>query len=91
MLKIERSTKGNGLKIISLFAGLFLISACGVKGDPVPPQAPPPIGRGKPSYSKATMTLPEGKKKKMPEEKDWVDEEEEREKQQQQESNENEN
>lgn len=46
--------------------------ACGVKGDPVPPQAPPAIGRGKPSYSKATMTLP---KKKMPEEKDWIDEE----------------
>ena len=62
-----------------------LIAACGVKGDPVPPQVPPPIGRGKPSYSKATMTLP-GAKKKMPQEKDWMDEEESKE-----ESNEDEN
>ena len=75
---------------------IVFIAACGVKGDPVPPQAPPPIGRGKPSYSKATMTLPGGKRK-MPQEKDWVDEEEEKEKklqelkEQQEESNENEN
>ena len=57
---------------------LFLISfvflcACGVKGDPVPPQVPPPIGRGKPSYSKATMTKPGSKK--MPDERDWLEEE----------------
>lgn len=59
------------LSILNLiFIGGVLIS-CGVKGDPVPPQTPPPIGRGKPSYSKATMTLP---KKKMPEEKDWIEE-----------------
>ena len=69
------------MKIVLLFISLIFISACGVKGDPVPPQAPPPIGRGKPSYSKATMTLPENKRK-MPTEKDWIDEEEEKEKQQ---------
>lgn len=60
------------LKNVIFFSVLILTSSCGVKGDPVPPQAPSPIGRGKPSYSKATMTLPG---KKMPEEKDWVDEE----------------
>ena len=58
--------------LTSLFIFAWLV-ACGVKGDPVPPQTPPAIGRGKPSYSKATMTLP--KNKKMPEEKDWIDEE----------------
>ena len=67
----------------------ILATACGVKGDPVPPQVPPPIGRGKPSYSKATMTLPGGKKK-MPQEKDWMDEEDTKE-ENKEESNENEN
>lgn len=64
------------MKTILFFSGLIFLTACGVKGDPVPPQAPPPIGRGKPSYSKATMTLP-ASKKRMPQEKDWIDEEEE--------------
>lgn len=61
------------MKTYCLYIVLAFISACGVKGDPVPPQVPPPIGRGKPSYSKATMSLPE-QKRQMPKESDWVDE-----------------
>ena len=60
------------MRLVTISISWLFVAACGVKGDPVPPHAPPPIGRGKPSYSKATMTLP---KKKMPEEKDWLEEE----------------
>ena len=31
---------------------------CGVKGDPMPPEKPPELGRGKPSYSRATKGMP---------------------------------
>lgn len=27
---------------------------CGVKGDPIPPQKPPELGRGEPTYRRAT-------------------------------------
>lgn len=27
---------------------------CGVKGDPVPPERPPLLGRGRPTYRRAT-------------------------------------
>lgn len=30
---------------------------CGVRGDPVPPQRPVEIGRGKPSYKRATEKI----------------------------------
>lgn len=33
--------------LIVLFA---FIAGCGVKGRPVPPQTPPPLGRGEPMY-----------------------------------------
>ena len=37
-----------------LIAFCFLaMAACGVKGDPVPPEDPDYIGRGKPSFKKA--------------------------------------
>lgn len=40
----------------SSFALLILISLirCGVKGDPVPPDKPTEIGRGRPTYRRAT-------------------------------------
>ena len=31
----------------------FAIAACGVKGDPVPPEKPPELGRGRPTYKRA--------------------------------------
>lgn len=50
---------------------LFLIpfafvTGCGVRGDPVPPDTPPPLGRGEASFSKATQQVkPPAKKKKQ--------------------------
>lgn len=42
-------------------AGLVMfclwISACGVKGDPLPPLKPVELGRGQPSYKKASEKI----------------------------------
>lgn len=35
---------------------LFVVS-CGVKGDPLPPEKPVEIGRGRPTYKRATEPL----------------------------------
>ena len=40
-------------KTFHLVLGLILVSGCGVKGDPLPPETPPELGRGKPTYKKA--------------------------------------
>lgn len=42
--------------ILAQILGL-LILGCGVRGDPVPPQRPVEIGRGKPSYKRATEKI----------------------------------
>lgn len=34
--------------------GALFLSGCGVKGDPIPPQSPPHLGRGEPTYRRAT-------------------------------------
>lgn len=33
---------------------MFGILSCGVKGDPIPPASPPELGRGEPTYKRAT-------------------------------------
>ncbi|MNJ91027.1 hypothetical protein D3C87_86710 [compost metagenome] len=38
-------------KIIPLTLVVLFISACGVKGRPLPPTTPPPLGRGEPTKS----------------------------------------
>lgn len=37
-----------------LFLASVFIGGCGVKGAPLPPLTPPPLGRGEPTYSDAT-------------------------------------
>lgn len=57
-------------------AVLFLIpllGGCGVKGVPLPPLSPAPIGRGEPTFSKATENL-QIKKEKAKVEGDFDDE-----------------
>ena len=57
-------------------SGLALIMAgCGVKGDPLPPETAPRLGRGHPTYTKASKQLTPDfqssqRKKKDEEEKD---------------------
>ena len=50
---------------ISMAILMALLSACGVKGKPLPPTTPPVLGRGEPNFSKATENL-KLKKKKNP-------------------------
>ncbi|HMN67100.1 MAG TPA: hypothetical protein PKC28_01045 [Bdellovibrionales bacterium] len=43
----------NSPLIFSLWFTLVNLG-CGVKGDPLPPEKPPELGRGRPTYKKAT-------------------------------------
>lgn len=42
------------MKTSLLFIFLLGMSACGVKGDPLPPEKPAELGRGRPTYKRAT-------------------------------------
>ncbi|HEX7674405.1 MAG TPA: hypothetical protein VF412_09545 [Bdellovibrio sp.] len=42
-------------KITLVLLASLLPLGCGVKGLPLPPLTPPPIGRGEPTYSEATQ------------------------------------
>jgi hypothetical protein len=41
----------------NLALAFFFILGCGVKGDPIPPTKPPELGRGQPTYRKATEKI----------------------------------
>ncbi len=45
-----------GRCILTLIAALLLFG-CGVKGDPQPPVEMPPLGKGKPTFDKASKEL----------------------------------
>ena len=51
----------------------FFQFGCGVKGKPLPPTDPVTLGRGVPSYSKASETIGKDKKKKKVIQDDWED------------------
>lgn len=38
-------------------AVVFLQLGCGVRGDPMPPEKPVALGRGKPNYDRATENM----------------------------------
>ena len=44
------------LKVTRILPFLFCIG-CGVKGDPLPPEKPATLGRGEPSYKKASEDI----------------------------------
>lgn len=45
-------------KILFILVSVFVLSSCGVKSRPLPPDVPAPLGRGEPTKA------PEAKKKK---------------------------
>lgn len=51
----------------------FFQLGCGVKGKPLPPIDPVTLGRGVPSYSKASENIGKDKKKKNVIQDDWED------------------
>lgn len=46
--------KTKSLKILLLLAACVCVSACGVRGKPLPPEKPAELGRGQPSFKRAT-------------------------------------
>ena len=46
------------LKIVFIGIATLVLTACGVKGDPLPPKKPAEVGRGQPTYRKATEKIP---------------------------------
>lgn len=42
------------MKYIAVSICMFAMIGCGVKGDPIPPGTPAELGRGQPTYKKAT-------------------------------------
>ncbi|MEK2689466.1 hypothetical protein [Bdellovibrio sp. GT3] len=41
-------------KSLLLVIACAFVAGCGVKGAPLPPLTPPPLGRGEPTYSETT-------------------------------------
>lgn len=48
-------------KLFSLVC-VMALAGCGVKGRPLPPLNPAPLGRGEPTFKEATQVNPDGKK-----------------------------
>lgn len=45
------------MRTLVILIGIFALAACGVKGNPQPPQQAPVLGRGEPNFSKATESV----------------------------------
>jgi hypothetical protein len=45
------------LKYLLFVSLAWMLLACGVKGDPLPPEKPTELGRGRPNYRRATEGL----------------------------------
>lgn len=63
------------MKISLLLAVLFALTACGVKGDPLPPEKPSELGRGRPTYKRATEGIKVERKRHVEDEEEEKDEE----------------
>jgi hypothetical protein len=44
-------------KLIFSLLVIFALVRCGVKGDPLPPEKPAEIGRGRPTYKRASEEI----------------------------------
>jgi hypothetical protein len=74
----------NWLKRIPKYSVLLFAiwqMACGVKGDPMPPERPPSLGRSRPTYKRATEGLKIEKvpRKNLDDEEDEKDEDDDKE------------
>lgn len=54
----DSKSKLAGLQMaLASLALMVLVGACGVKGNPLPPLTPPELGRGSPTFRRATQDL----------------------------------
>jgi hypothetical protein len=65
------------VKVKILIVALW-ISGCGVKGDPLPPDRPPDLGRGRPTYKRAAESLKIEKSPRVKDEDEDEDEDDKR-------------
>ena len=63
--------------VIIFFLTSFILTSCGVKGKPLPPEKPTYIGRGKPTYKRAMKDFQKGQDPARHKEKSKSEEEEE--------------
>lgn len=45
------------MKWLSLLVFALFVAGCGVKGDPMPPEKPAELGRGRPTYKRAMKDI----------------------------------
>lgn len=62
-----------------IFFLFFIELGCGVKGDPVPPEVPAELGRGRPTYRRATEGVQLKELKDVQREEDELKEQDEEE------------
>ncbi|MGE4133169.1 MAG: lipoprotein [Bdellovibrionales bacterium] len=63
-------------RLLLAIISLFWVGGCGVKGDPLPPEKPAELGRGRPTYKRATESI-EVKRRRYQEDEDETDTDEE--------------
>jgi hypothetical protein len=56
----------NWLRKILIVSACAGVASCGVKGDPLPPEKPPTLGRGRPTYKRATEEIQIQKRRPPP-------------------------
>ncbi len=54
---LRMNFKGSVLNLLLVVLGSMGLNACGVKGDPLPPERPAHLGRGRPTYKGATEEI----------------------------------
>lgn len=64
---------------ISVFALFLFVVGCGVKGDPLPPEKPSDLGRGRPTYRRATEDINVERKARVNDEDEEEEDEDEEE------------
>ncbi|NJM10336.1 MAG: hypothetical protein HC883_05635 [Bdellovibrionaceae bacterium] len=62
------------IRLLTALSGALWMLGCGVKGDPLPPEKPVELGRGRPTYKRATEGIPIEKSKLRKEDADEKDE-----------------
>jgi hypothetical protein len=61
------------MKLFLAMAALLALCACGVKGDPLPPEKPVELGRGRPTYKRAMKNVKVSPVKEDPEDEEKSD------------------